>query len=193
MGRRILFFCTARTQTAPDKLSDVGDGNCSRRASSIGSGGKLHARPLIPCCGNGVGGPVRIAGYRPRVCARLQQVRRKHLLGIPRTCSAQPETVENALREIEAGGCGASLSMRRRQQNRNFPICSVMWKWPSSSPLRRIKQPLMLENGVSIGHPRDVVGNSPGASGDTQFALENRRGFLVLGRHQGRVIDKGIK
>ncbi len=43
----------------------------------------------------------------------------------------------------------------------------------ASGPLRRIKQPSMLEDGVAVRHPGDVVGHGPGASGGAEFALQD--------------------
>src|SRR5260370_41688478 len=59
-----------------------------------------------------------------------------------------------------------------------------------SGALGRLEQSPMLEDGVAIGHPGDVISHCAGAAGGSVCSLRVQRLIAVLRWHETHVLEK---
>src|SRR5258708_40102641 len=62
-----------------------------------------------------------------------------------------------------------------------------------SRSFTRIEQPAMFENGIAIGHARNVVRHRARASRRALNQFQPRTRRLVLVRHQGGIVEKCVE
>jgi len=100
---------------------------------------------------------------------------RSHRSGSSTSARVMPVRAAELRRPAERRGgdfLGVDL-LRRKRRDSSF----------ESGPLRRIKQSPVLQDGVAVGHSRDVIRHRAGPTGCTQRRLQSCDGFLVLRRH----------
>ena len=75
-----------------------------------------------------------------------------------------------------------------RANNALMPVAN-----PRSGPLRRLKQPAVLEDRVPIRHPGDVIRDRTRATGGTVRGLRLHGLRAVFRWHQVHVLEKGLE